>query len=378
MAEENIWIALVDDWELRGNGLGDVRKHQYDTALQLMDCYDALGVTGTFNVEVMQQIAFEACEERHEDIARQSALWGEAVEAMKRRHFDIQLHIHPQWHDAEYDGSRWRLDRRWDITAYSEEDVERFVSGGVRFLSRFVPREDIVSFRAGSWGIGPPSRPLMASLIRNAIKIDVSIVAGLVYNGDCIDLDYLDLDSPYEPYYPDLDDARRLSKEAHGLVEIPTQSVPLAHVLGMGNPLARAKEFAKPYLRAVQYCVADWRGRRSGRAASPFEVPISPFGVWAKNDFILDFGARWPLRHWLKAIDLVLERAAHAPPPAFLVFENHTKDLTAAADFERITRIVQHIQNRYGDRVKFVQLKDMARSLDLLSPKLADSHGLLN
>ena len=35
MAEKDIWTALADDWELRGNGLGDVRKHQYDCALRL-------------------------------------------------------------------------------------------------------------------------------------------------------------------------------------------------------------------------------------------------------------------------------------------------------------------------------------------------------
>ncbi|MCC6698599.1 MAG: hypothetical protein IT365_23450 [Candidatus Hydrogenedentes bacterium] len=373
MAEKSIWIALSDDWELRGNGLGDVGTLQFDTALRLMDCYDSLGVTGTFNVEVMQQIAFERYQDRYEDISRQSALWRKAVGEMARRGYDVQLHTHPQWHGAEFDGRRWRLNRRWDITKYSPDEIDGFIRDGIAFLAQFVPREDLVSFRSGSWGLGPPSRALIEALIRNGIKLDVSIVAGLVYRGECIALDYTALECPYEPYYPDLDDARKLSAHPHGLVEIPTQSVPLAKVLGMQAPITRLREVVKPLVRGARYFATACRHRLSGRATDPFEAPLSPFGIWSRSDFVMDFSVRRPLHHWLKAIDLVVERFDHSATPAFLVFENHTKDLVKSSDFDRIFSILKHMQDRFGERIEFVHLKKMARHLDLLTPRLAKS-----
>lgn len=371
MTAKSIWIALSDDWELRGNGLGDVQKHQYDTAIQLMDCYDALGVSATFNVEVMQQMAFERFRDRFPDIARQADFWRQAVTAMAKRGYDVQLHTHPQWHDAEYDGRRWRLDRRWDITAYTPEEIDRFLAEGLAFLEEFVPRTDLIAFRSGSWGIGPPSRPLMEALIRHGIRLDVSIVAGLVYCGESIALDYRRLECPYEPYYPDLDDARKVSAESHGLVEIPTQSVPLEAVLGSPLSPARMRETVKPLVRGLRCMKTGLQRMLTGRNRDPYEVPLSPFGVWSRCDFVMDFGVRRPVDHWIRAVDRVIDRAMTTPGQSFLVFENHTKDLMAPSDFDRIATIVRHIQERYADIIRFVHLKDLANNLDLLNPRLS-------
>jgi hypothetical protein len=198
--------------------------------------------------------------------------------------------------------------------------------------------------------------------------MDVSVVAGLVFTGECIQLDYRRLASPYTPYYPDLDDARKLARAPHALVEVPTQSVPMRAVL-KGAPGARLKEALRPAARALRYGAAVLR-RRAGIDQAA-QVPISPFGVRAKQDFILDFGLRRPLWQWLRAVDLVLARAIKSGEPSFLVFENHTKDLTTPEDFERITRIVAHIQERYGDAATFVQLKDMAKNRDRIQPRCA-------
>ena len=46
-----IYIALVDDWEIRGNGTGDVKTLQYDPAISLMNLYDEYGIKNTFYVE---------------------------------------------------------------------------------------------------------------------------------------------------------------------------------------------------------------------------------------------------------------------------------------------------------------------------------------
>lgn len=92
-----IWIVLSDDWELRGNGQGRVLDQQRIPALKLMNLYDQLGIKSTFNVEVMQQLAFERHSESSFEIAQGRDDWQETVVNMVERGFDVQLHIHPQW-----------------------------------------------------------------------------------------------------------------------------------------------------------------------------------------------------------------------------------------------------------------------------------------
>ena len=53
-----IYIALVDDWEIRGNGTGDVKTLQHDPAISLMNLYDEYGIKNTFYVETMQGLSF--------------------------------------------------------------------------------------------------------------------------------------------------------------------------------------------------------------------------------------------------------------------------------------------------------------------------------
>src|SRR5581483_2135716 len=153
-------------------------------------------------------------------------LWVGAVQSMLRRGFDVQLHIHPQWFKAEFDGRWWKLGRKWNLADYSHAEIDDIVGGAVEYLSAIVRPARIVAFRAGAWGIGPPSRGIFNALVRNGIRLDVSMNQGLHYDGEAIRLDYTQLQCPYTPYFPDMDDFRRPSDTDNGLIEIPTQSIP--------------------------------------------------------------------------------------------------------------------------------------------------------
>ena len=51
-----IQLVLVDDWELRGDGSGDMRRIQFDTLGRLLDVYERHGLRASINAEVMQQL----------------------------------------------------------------------------------------------------------------------------------------------------------------------------------------------------------------------------------------------------------------------------------------------------------------------------------
>ena len=358
------WIVLTDDWELRGNGTGTVERLQQKPALQLMDLYDKLGIKSTFNVEVMQQLAFEKVADTHADIRAGRDAWRHTVSTMISRGFDVQLHLHPQWLNAELIDGWWKLDRRWNIGDYSVAEIERMMDAAILYLQDIIGPDRIVSFRGGSWGMGPPSRAVLTELARRKVTLDVSIVNGNYYDGEAIQLDYRNVDSPFSPYYPDLDDIRRFPRSpenAATIVEIPTQSVRrdvlvkrlLAKSMAAGSREAFSGLISllrAPAAAAVNRVVALLRGTSNKRhsAATPDFVIRDPFGFQsgrAKSDLIFDLSSDLRPIVLKEMSDVCIARATDSTRSVVvLVFENHTKDLQRQSDFDRIEGLISHIR----------------------------------
>src|ERR1051326_5251194 len=111
-----IHLALVDDWELSGNGSGDIRQLQFEPMRRLSSIYNRLGIRGSFNAEVMQQITFRQHQAPDNELKRLADEWDEIVRETFRQGHDIQLHVHPQWDNAEYQNGRWKLTADWATT----------------------------------------------------------------------------------------------------------------------------------------------------------------------------------------------------------------------------------------------------------------------
>jgi hypothetical protein len=381
-----LWIVLTDDWELRGNGTGRVEDLQQKPATRLMDLYQRLGVPATFNVEVLQQLAFERYADGSESIARGRDAWIATVRRMVERGFDVQLHLHPQWADAELIDGWWKLGRRWSIADYAPDAIRRMLDDALNYLAPIIAPHKPVSFRGGSWGIGPPSREILTALSERGIKLDVSIVNGVRYDGEGIKLDYTRLDSPHFPYRPDLDDARRVAAApaaAAPLVEIPTQAVSRRDLaLRLASDLTTAQrgaalralgQLARGSSAAMRGKTAAGRLLRLGgtRSDAPAFVMRDPFGFLsgrAKTDVIFDLSSGYDALVFQRMADICIERARARPNGdlTVLMFENHTKDLQADADFRRIEALIAHIRTRHPD-VEFHTLSATADAMARLT-----------
>ena len=187
-----IHLALVDDWELSGNGSGDVRRLQFEPLRRLVSIYNRLGIHGSFNAEVMQQITFRQHQDQHEELKVLADEWDEVVKETFRQGHDIQLHIHPQWQNAEYHDGRWKLTSDWSILNYSREAARAMLQRGKEYLESLLqqvdPRYRCVSFRSGAWCIAP-SPHMLELLVELGIVFDMSIVAGVKYDTRNIKLD---------------------------------------------------------------------------------------------------------------------------------------------------------------------------------------------
>jgi len=363
-----IWIAIVDDWELRGNGLGNVIDLQFKPAIRLMDLYEKLGIKGTFNIEVMQQLAFEKYAEEYPEIKEQRDYWIKSVTTMLERGFDIQLHTHPQWHNAQYDGKYWKLDKRWNIVDYNDELIEEFISGSIDYLKTNFKINKIVSFRGGGWGVCCPSRKLFEMLEKYGIEIDISLVKGIYFDGESIKLDYTNLESPYFPYYPDYDDVRKISKSKTNIIEIPTQSV-------SSGDLSIAERICLNMLRIKHIKPYLLRGvRKRIKQELPEFIVRDPFGFgnyrFSCLPLIIDLSSPLTLYAFKIAVNAVIRRALQRGFPNIpLIFENHTKDLTDE-QIKKIEQLIGYIKSKYKDIVKFVTLKEIVDNIDLFSPLL--------
>lgn len=365
--KKELWIAYVDDWELKGNGLGDVETHQYIPSQKLMNIYDECGIKSSFNIEVMQQIAFEKYKDQYPDINRQYSLWLKSVESMINRGYDIQLHLHPQWHNATFDGSYWKLDKRWNIVDYAPEEMRKFVSQSATYLKKILNgRQTIRSFRAGSWAIVSSersSRPLMEALEEEGILLEISICNGSSYNGESVQLDYQNLTCPYSPYFPDYDDPRKVSSFPTKLVEIPTQSVPRSFFIKVTEKLLHnfAYVVKGPHLESTNTHL-------------PEHIVMNPFGCatgLAKEDRVFDVSSGYHPVLFYAMSYVMINRAMKTPGNvAFLVLENHTKNLQSEEQFQKIKNLILFMKRNWGKRIRFVTLQEMANHLSLIRPTL--------
>ena len=223
--QPRIYLAFVDDWELSGDGSGDPHELQFAPMRKLVGIYNAHGIRGSFNAEVLQQLTFREFQDAHPELKALADEWDESVRETFRQGHDVQLHIHPQWSSAEYSDGRWNLKGDWSILNYPAAEARALIARGKEYLENLLrpidPNYATVSFRSGSWCIAPS--PFMLSLLAEfGIVFDMSIVGGVHYDTRRIKLDYSSCEEDFLPFYPNMKDARRVSNKREPIVCIPT------------------------------------------------------------------------------------------------------------------------------------------------------------
>ena len=225
--QQNIYIALVDDWELRGTGAGNVTQTQVIPMQKLLELYEKYDIKCSFNVEIMQQLTMIKYQKKYLELSEQVQAWDNAVLDAYRRGNDIQLHIHPQWFEAGYENGDWELSENWDITKYPEDEVRKMFTEGISYLKKLLKNESrplkLVAFRSGAWALAP-SDFMLDLIAEHGIVFDMSMVSGVKYDTNHILLDYTELEEGFLPYYPNMRDARKLSDKNEPVICVPTFS----------------------------------------------------------------------------------------------------------------------------------------------------------
>jgi hypothetical protein len=391
-----IHLVLSDDWELRGNGSGNMRALQFDTMLRLADTYERVGLRASFNVEVMQQLAHLRLGSQHPQLERLAHQWEDVVQSVYRRGHDIQLHLHPQWSDVQYEDGRFQLRGDWSILNYSATDVRQMVGQGKAYIENLLGSADrphrCISFRSGAWAVAP-SPHLLRILAEQGIVIDMSVVDAMVYRTRNVTVDNRDIDEPFLPYYPEPDDARRVADTRQPLVCVPTHSarglepVPtyfrgriassprrpsaslgyyfgarLANLILLLDPNQRSPaspRLARRYRRrpddtpipggdyASDYAEYHWGTRPADKQADE----TAPAGTAQVTDL-----AGMTLAEMLESVNNVRRRARSSGwQEVPVIFENHTKDIGNWEPIERFAGILAQ-----SDDIEVLTLTELA------------------
>ena len=365
-----IHLAFVDDWELSGSGAGDIHELQFRPMRELVRLYNHAGIHGSFNAEVMQQLTFRKFQDQHAELGTLADEWDEIVCETYRQGHDIQLHVHPQWTQAEYVEGKWRLSGDWSILNYAEEEAYALIHRAKEYLEKLLrsanPSYRCVSFRSGSWCIAP-SPHILDLLVKLGVVFDMSIVGGLYYDTKNIELDYRNCEEDFLPYYPVMTDARKVSNKPEQIICIPTN-----HFYGSRRQVLKhhsQKVWTKlvPRLskapsvethgRSVETYGQEWAQRtHASVAVKVYEKGVLPYlkGKHLISDLAqLDYSL-------LKEMLASIRRRARATGlhDVPVILENHTKDVR---DFCHIERFINDVA-RAAD-VRCLTLTDLANKL---------------
>jgi len=367
--QPKIYLGFVDDWEVRGNGSGDPRVLQFEPMKRLVSIFHRYGIKASFNVEVMQQLAYRKYEEQYPDLKPIADEWEKVVLGTYAQGHDIQPHIHTQWTQARYLGNmNWQVSGDWSILNYSADEVRAILADAVTYLhsviARLNPEYKCTWFRSGSWCIAP-SPHMLSILVELGFMFDMSIVGGVYFDTPHVRLDYRNIEEDFVPYYPLMDDARRVSGRMENIVSIPTNSFHASPTLLFRRDASRAFDKLKAKLsvraRKTRQCRGVSGDEWTNKSAKSFSGKARFFlERYTRGAHLVSDIAHLNYPLLLAMLDSIRERAtrmgiAHVP----IILENHTKDIE---DFSDIERFVAHIAQ--APDVNCITLSEMANKFD--------------
>ncbi|HIE73616.1 MAG TPA: hypothetical protein EYQ06_05000 [Flavobacteriales bacterium] len=184
-------LILTADYEVFGNGSGCVKKCMVEPTIRMLDICDKYGAKLTLFIDVCEYWAFKKIAESgllsKADLPH-VMIENQLKDVIKRGH-DVQLHFHPQWLDAKYEGGEWILDNNyWRlplVESHPDWDLIKLFKEGKDTLESIIkpikPDYSCNIFRAGAWCIQDEEKVLNAMRENNFI-IDSTVAPNMCFD----------------------------------------------------------------------------------------------------------------------------------------------------------------------------------------------------
>lgn len=325
-------VLFTIDYEIFGNGSGDVRQHVVDPTERMARIAERYEMPLVIYVEVEEYLAFQ----RHAaeltlalgyDPAR---LIREQMHDLARRGHDVQLHLHPEWYGSRLINGRWQLDftkRTVDSLFETVEETTAYLGQrkeDLKELAGLSGNQRVLAYRAGAFSAQPSTR-LIPALVRNGFQIDSSVVHGLRQKNEHLDLDYRQAPAGKQMWRVRSDVA--VADASGPLWEISIASVPGRRIHQITPGRLKAK-FSRNVPKEQQSKMISDLGVKSNPAQ------MLKF-LWQKIPLKLDFHNVAPrkLNQWICQAETP---ADHNPDVVVLI--GHSKEHIDDAGFNRLLR----------------------------------------
>ena len=177
-------IILSFDYELFfGMRSGTIQKTIIEPTYLLLDTMEHAGLRGDFFVDYLM---LHSLEKNNDSISRKDleALKKQLRDLVRRGH-RIELHLHPHWIDALYNGDgTWDFTdfRHYSLSSLNESTINTLFKEGTDYLNSIAKEVDpnyrICAFRAGGWAVQPFDK-LENAFADSEIQIDSSTSYGI-------------------------------------------------------------------------------------------------------------------------------------------------------------------------------------------------------
>lgn len=193
------YVIISVDYEIFGNGDGDVVQHITDPTDRMAKICEDHGAPLTVYFEAEEYAAFKRFDKQlAQDLGYSPAekIAEQTIRLAKRSH-DFQLHLHPEWVGCDYRNERWELDptkRTVDSLFETEEETIDYIKARKEDIEQLLsqaggPQQKVTAYRAGAFS-AQPSVKLLRALEANQILVDSSAVRGYYEKTDHVNLDY--------------------------------------------------------------------------------------------------------------------------------------------------------------------------------------------
>lgn len=227
-------ILLTLDYELYGNGSGDVFKHIIEPTQKILQICNTFNAKITIFFEVIEYWKLKEEWEKGNDMGYINnpiaSMEKQLQEAYLNGH-DIQLHLHPQWVDAEWAHGAWVVNNEeWRLGGYrknSSTEIYNLIKKGKETIEQIIkivdPNYICSTLRAGGYNI-QPSNEIVNAMKLLGMKADSSILPGAIEQGNLSRYDFSKI--PNDKGFWECDD--ELEGEGNnGIVEIPIVTFPI-------------------------------------------------------------------------------------------------------------------------------------------------------
>jgi hypothetical protein len=240
---------------------------------------------------------------------------------------------------------------------YTADAAARMIVEGKNYLENLLRSVDdnykCIAFRA-SYLAAAPSPTLFNELAKKGIEIDSSITSGLKVETDDVQLDYTSCEEDFQPFYPQMTDARRVSGEKE-----PVVCVPIFHFTASRISAARqiiSKIIKKAAGSEAPYKGLEMSGKRTSLRKNILERVLRPVLAGKHQTADVSRLALPVMREMLSAIRARARTAGLKKVP--VVITNHSKYMV---DFDGFDRFLGEVAA--ADDVRPITMSELASML---------------